>query len=59
MNFGLILICLGVLFLLNNLGYIEGGLGRLVLPALIIILGGSIILKGLSGQKQNSDQPDR
>jgi len=45
---GLFLICLGGLFLLQNLGYISGGIGGLILPLIFIAIGLSMVLKGFS-----------
>ena len=36
---GLLIICLGILFLMNNLGFIRGSIGHLILPMLFIFLG--------------------
>lgn len=49
MTFGLFIIFMGVLFLLDNLGYIHGGLGRLIIPVIIISVGASLIIKGMIG----------
>ncbi len=42
---GIFLIWLGTLFILSNLGLLYGGVGRYILPVLLIALGGSIIFK--------------
>lgn len=42
---GIFLICLGILFILSNLGLLYGGVGRYILPILLVALGGSIIFK--------------
>jgi len=55
MTIGLLFVGLGILFLLSNLGYIQGGVGRMILPLLFIILGGSLILKGMS-KKASSEE---
>lgn len=51
---GIFLICLGALFILNNLGFLYGGVGRYILPILLIALGASIMLKKIrSGNSQS------
>ena len=51
MTAGLLIICLGILFLLSNLGYIHGSIGHFILPVIFIFIGGSLILKGTSIKK--------
>jgi hypothetical protein len=42
---GVFLICLGVVFLLDNLGYLRGGILSFIIPLFLIALGASMILK--------------
>ena len=45
----LVLIVLGILFLLNNLGYTQLSLGRLIStwwPAILIVVGIGLLLRG-------------
>jgi len=51
---GIFLICLGTLFILNNLGLLYGGVGRYILPILLIALGGSIVFKRIGGSSSES-----
>ncbi len=51
---GFFLICLGALFVLNNLGLLYGGVGRYILPILLIALGGSIVIKKIRGNGSES-----
>jgi hypothetical protein len=51
---GVFLICLGALFVLNNLGLLYGGVGRYILPILLIALGGSIVIKKIRGNSSES-----
>lgn len=46
---GFFLICLGALFILNNLGLLYGGVNRYVLPILLIAMGASIVFKKIRG----------
>lgn len=48
MTLGAFLIGLGIVFLLDNLGYIKEGIGGLILPLLLIAFGISLAIKGLS-----------
>ena len=45
MIFCLILIIIGVVFLLQNLGYISGGTWSIIWPAILIIFGLWILLR--------------
>jgi len=45
MIMGLILIIIGIVFLLQNLGYISEGAWSIIWPAILIVLGLGIILK--------------
>ena len=45
MIFGLILIIIGLVFLLQNLGYISGAAWSIIWPAILIIIGLGLILK--------------
>jgi len=45
MIFGLILIIIGLVFLLQNLGYIFEGAWSIIWPAILIIIGLGLILK--------------
>jgi len=45
MIFGLILLIIGVVFLLQNLGYISGAAWSIIWPAVLIVIGLGIILK--------------
>lgn len=47
MFFGLLLIIVGVVFLLQNLGIVSGSVWNLIWPLIIMLLGISIILKTL------------
>lgn len=42
---GVFLICLGILFLLDNLGYVHDGIGGYIIPVFLVVLGGSMILR--------------
>ena len=55
MTFGLFMICLGILFLLNNLGFAHGHVGRFILPLFIIFVGGSLIIKGFANDKSGEN----
>ncbi len=46
---GIFLICLGALFILSNLGLLYGGVGRYILPILLIAMGASIVFKKMRG----------
>lgn len=46
---GLVLITVGVIFLLNNLGFTNLSLGRLIAtwwPAILIVIGIGLLLRG-------------
>lgn len=45
MILGLILIIIGLVFLLQNLGYISGAAWSIIWPAILIIMGLGLILK--------------
>lgn len=45
MWFGVVLIVVGVVFLLQNLGYVTGDVWNVVWPAFIVLLGISVLLK--------------
>ena len=45
MIFGLILIIIGLVFLLQNLGYISGAAWSIIWPAILIMIGLWILLK--------------
>ena len=45
MIFGLILIIIGLVFLLQNLGYISGAAWSIIWPAILIVIGIAILLK--------------
>jgi len=45
MIFGLILLIIGVVFLLQNLGYISGAAWSIIWPAILIVIGIAILLK--------------
>jgi len=45
MIFGFILIIIGSVFLLQNLGYISEGAWSIIWPAVLIVIGLGIILK--------------
>ena len=45
MILGIILIVIGVVFLLQNLGYISEGAWSIIWPAILIIIGIAIFLK--------------
>jgi predicted permease len=42
---GIILIIIGVGFLLQNLGYISGGVWNIIWPVILIVLGLSLIFR--------------
>ena len=48
MLIGIFLICLGLLFLMDNLGFIQGKIWDYVWPVFFIVLGASLILKRAS-----------
>ena len=45
MIFGLILLIIGVVFLLQNLGYISGAAWSIIWPAILIVLGLALVFK--------------
>jgi len=45
MILGLILIIIGAVFLLQNLGYISEGAWSIIWPAILIVIGLGILLK--------------
>ena len=45
MIFGLILLIIGVVFLLQNLGYISGAAWSIIWLAILIVIGIAILLK--------------
>lgn len=45
MWFGVVLIVVGVVFLLQNLGYVTGEVWNVIWPAFIILIGISMLLK--------------
>ena len=45
MILGLILIIIGAVFLLQNLGYISGAAWGIIWPAILIVIGLAVILK--------------
>lgn len=45
MFIGLIVIIIGIVFLLQNLGYISEGAWSIIWPAILIVIGLGIILK--------------
>jgi len=45
MIIGLILIIIGAVFLLQNLGYISGGTWNIIWPAILIVIGLGTLLK--------------
>lgn len=45
MIFGLILIIIGAIFLLQNLGYISEGVWSIIWPAILIVIGLGMLLK--------------
>ena len=42
---GVFVLALGVVFLLKNVGVIEGNVGEIIWPVLIIALGASLLFK--------------
>jgi uncharacterized membrane protein HdeD (DUF308 family) len=54
MFFGVVVLLVGVVFLLQNLGLIEGSAWNIVWPIVIILLGLSILLKPF---RKNGDAP--
>ena len=60
MWFGVAIIVVGVVLLLQNLGLVTGGAWSIVWPALIIILGIALIAKNSSGQESvHSDKENK
>ena len=61
MWFGIFLICIGVLYLLRNLGFIYGDIWEWVWPILIICIGIGLLIKPTPKtrhiQKQNHQPP--
>ncbi len=57
MKFGYFLICLGVLFLLHNFGYVHGGPWRFIIALFLLFAGGSMIKKSI-GSKEPSREND-
>ena len=43
--FGIILIIIGIVFLLQNLGYISEGAWAIIWPAILIVIGLGVIFK--------------
>jgi len=58
MWFGIVLIVVGVVFLLQNLGYVTGDVWKIVWPAFIILIGISMLFKEQRGRirKINEDE---
>jgi uncharacterized membrane protein len=59
-----VLIVVGVVFLLQNLGYVTGEVWNIVWPAFIILLGISILLKKdkkiiVSAEKNEEDKDNK
>ena len=50
MFFGLFLIIIGVIFLLENIGVITGDVWKYIWPSLIILLGFSVLIKPSRGK---------
>lgn len=50
MFFGLVLITIGIIFLLENMGVITGDAWKYIWPCLIILLGLSILIKPWRGR---------
>ncbi len=46
MFIGILVLAVGVVFLLQNLGYISGSVWNIVWPAIIIVVGLSMIFRG-------------
>ncbi|MFA4995768.1 MAG: DUF5668 domain-containing protein [Patescibacteria group bacterium] len=51
MFFGLLLIIIGIVFLLENLGIVTGDIWDVIWPLIIILFGVSVITKPLLGSK--------
>lgn len=56
MLFGVSIIIVGVILLLQNLGLVADGAWNIIWPALIIILGVSILIK--KDRRQSFNQPE-
>ena len=53
MNFGYFLICLGIMFLLENFGVIHGGMWNLIIALFLLFMGATMIKKSMA--KKDSD----
>ncbi len=53
MIFGYFLICLGGLFLLQNLGILHGGIWQFIIALVLIFLGGSMISNSVSKKSRS------
>jgi hypothetical protein len=47
---GILMVCLGIVFLLDNLGYLKGGVGNFIIPVFLVVLGASMILKRIGSR---------
>lgn len=45
---GLLILAVGVVFLLQNLGYISGSVWEIIWPAIVIVIGLTMIFRGQS-----------
>lgn len=48
---GVFLICFGILFLLDNLGFLRAGIESFIIPVFLVILGGSMILRRIGNKR--------
>ena len=46
MFIGILVLAVGVVFLLQNLGYVNGSVWGIIWPAIIIVIGLSMIFRG-------------
>lgn len=58
MWFGIVLIVVGVVFLLQNLGYVTGEVWNVIWPAFIVLLGISMLLKKDRKAAMNMNETD-
>jgi len=59
MFFGLAIILLGVIFLLNSLGIISGDTWNIIWPSLLIIIGASILVKDMKKESRCKSFEDK
>jgi len=58
MFFGLLLVVIGIVFLLENLGIVTGDVWDVIWPLIIILFGISVITKPLFGSKGKKNKKE-